>query len=626
MNRYARWKYIVLFVIVILALIYAVPNLFPDDPSVQISSSVPGKAMTNDDLSQTVSILHRDNLNYLSASIDDQKILIRFSGIDEQSKAKDKLSAALGNQYVVAITLASSTPEWLQSLGALPMRLGLDLRGGVSLLLQVDVDAVVQSREKGDVRSIADLLRKNRVRYTDLSMDKSTVHIEFQNTAARDQAQSLLKTNMNTYTWQTAGTSINGQMTPDAIEKVRQYTIDQTRETIQRRVDALGVSNATVQQAGLNRISVDLPGIQDATLAQSLLGKTATIEFHLVDTEHDPMVAASTGVAPPGTALYQYNGAPILLKDPVILTGDSVTSATSAFDQSGRPAVNIRIGGAGESMFYHVTSQNINKPLAVLYIETKSHPVKQADGKTTIVYKTTKKVINSANIESALGAQFQVMGMESTAAANQLALLLRSGALVAPVTVVASHVIGPSMGKQNVHQGMLSLEVGLILVIVFMALYYSAFGVITDIALVINLVFLVAILSLLGAVLTFPGIAGLVLTLGMAVDANVLIFERVREELRNGVSVQAAIEAGYGKAFATIMDSNITTFIAALVLFSLGTGAIKNFAIVTCIGLVTSVFSQVTYTRAMVNLRYGGKKLSTLPIGIKLKPRKGAND
>lgn len=619
MNRYARWKYLALLVIVIVAFIYAIPNVFPDDPSVQVSSATPGQAMMNSDLNQVVSLLHRDHLSYKSAAIDDDKVLVRFTGIDAQAKAKDYLSDNLGKNYVVAITLASATPEWLQSLGALPMRLGLDLRGGVSLLLQVDVDAVVRAREQGDIRGVADALRKQDIHYTDLSLGKQAIQVTFRNASDASQGESLLKSQLSGYAWERAGLTVNGQMTPAAMESIRQYTIDQTRETIQRRVDALGVSNATVQQAGLNRISVDLPGIQDATQAQSLLGKTATIEFHLVDTQHDPMVAASTGVAPAGTTLYQYEGQPILLKNPIILSGDSVTSAASAFDQNGRPAVNIHLGGAGETQFYHVTSQNINKPLAVLYIETKSKQVTLPNGDKKIVYNTTKKVINSANIESALGAQFQVMGLSSTAEANQLALLLRSGALVAPVTIVASHVIGPSMGQQNVHQGMLSLEVGLACVVVFMALYYAAFGVITDIALVINLVFLVAVLSLLGAVLTFPGIAGLVLTLGMAVDANVLIFERVREELRNGVSVQAAIEAGYSKALGTIMDSNITTFIAAIVLFSLGTGAIKNFAIVTCIGLITSVFSQVTYTRAMVNLRYGGKKLKTLPIGISLK-------
>lgn len=622
MNKYPTWRYVFLIVILILALLYAVPNLFPDDPSVQISSSTPGLAMVSTDLSKAESILHHASIAYATAGIEDKKLLIRFENVDLQSKAKELLVKGMGAKYVVAITLSSTTPEWLQSIGAYPMRLGLDLRGGVNLLLQVDVDSVVKSRAQGDIRSIADMLRKARIRYTDLSLNHQNIHLEFKDAGSAEQAQSLLKKNYPSFQWQQNGTVIGGSMTPDAIQKIREYTIDQTRESIQRRVDALGVANTTVQQAGLNRVSVDLPGIQDATLAQSILGKTATIELHLVDAEHDPMVAASTGVAPPGTTLYQYEGRPILLKDQVILTGDSITSASSGFDQNGRPSVNIHLGGDGESIFYHITSQNVNKPLAVLYIDTASHQV-TVNGKKKIVYKTTKKVINSANIQSALGAQFQITGLSSTAESNQLALLLRAGALVAPVTIIADHVIGPSMGAHNVKQGMLSLEIGMLLVIVFMWLYYSIFGLIADIALVLNLIFLTSILSLMGAVMTFPGIAGLVLTLGMAVDANVLIFERIREELRNGVTVQAAIDAGYGKAFATILDANVTSFIAALVLFSIGTGAIKNFAIVLCVGLVTSMFTSVTYTRAIVNVVYGGKKLTRIPIGIKIRKTKG---
>ena len=616
MNKFPTWKNVLLIVIAIIGLIYAVPNLFVDDPSVQVASTTAGAALTQTDLQAIENDLKQNNLRYKSADLDDGKALVRFTNIDTQSHAKDVLTKDLGEQYIVALTLASTTPGWLKALGASPMRLGLDLRGGVSLTLQVDTDDVIEQRLKGNLHSIADTLREQHLRYTDLALDKQTINITFNHANDAAQAKDLLSSDLSTFLWNRNGLILSGNLTKQAITQIHQYTIEQTRETLQRRVDALGVSYATVQQAGLNRINVDLPGVQDPTMAQNILGKTATVEFHMVDVTHDPMVAASNGIAPPGTALYTYQGQPILLKDEIVLSGNSITSATSGFDQNGQPSVNIKIGGAGESQFYHITSQNINKPLAVLYVETKSH-ISTVNGKKIITYTKNKKVINSANIESALGANFQIMGMQSVDATKQLALLLRSGALVAPVTIVAEQTIGPSMGKQNVHQGMLSLEVGLVLVIIFMALYYSFFGVIADIGLLLNLVLLVAVLSLIGNVLTFPGIAGIVLTLGMAIDANVLIFERIREEIRNGVTVQAAIHSGYEKAFATIIDSNLTTFIAAIVLFSIGTGAIKGFAITLSIGLVTSVFTAVTYTRALVNAIYGGRRLTRLPIGIK---------
>jgi preprotein translocase subunit SecD len=618
MNKFSAWKNILLLVILLIGAIYAFPNIFPDNPSVQISSSSAGQTMTQVDLSKATTLLNKNHLQRMSAVLQSGKILIRFHNIDAQAKAKEVLTTGLGQDYTVAITLAPSTPAWLRAFGATPMRMGLDLRGGVNLLLQVNVADVVKSRQQGDLHGLATSLRQKRIRYNELALHSQVMTLQFRQAAMASKALDYVKKNLPNYLWKQQTLTVSGTLTKTALQHIRQYTIDQTRQTIQRRVDALGVSNATVQQAGLNRISVDLPGIQDATLAQEILGKTATLEFHLVDTTHNPMVAAANGMAPAGTQLYTMNGRPILLKSPVILSGQSITSAASGFGQNGQPSVNIRVGGTGETLFYRATSANVNKALAVVYIETKSHPA-VINGKETIVYKKIKRVINVANIQSALGASFQVTNLSSTAAAKQLALLLRAGALIAPVTIVADHTVGPSMGAKNVKQGMLSIEIGLLLVVGFMLLYYRLFGLIADIGLIFNLILLVAVLSVLGNVLTFAGIAGIVLTIGMAIDANVLIFERIREELRNGVTAQAAINLGYEKAFGTIIDSNATTFIAAIVLFSIGSGAIKGFAICLSIGLVTSVFTSVTYTRAIVNVIYGGRRLKHLPIGIKVK-------
>jgi preprotein translocase subunit SecD len=624
MNKYPRWKYWLLLIVFVIAFVYALPNLFGDDPSVQVSSQTAGESLTATDLSAVKQALHKAQIPYTSIKLEDKSVLARFSTINEQQKAKEDLKTHFAQKYMIAISLAPAAPGWLQSFGAEPMRLGLDLRGGVHFLLQVDVNTVLKHREQGDIRNIAQTLRDKRIRYAGLEHSKKTgIDVKFRSDDILEQALPVLKRRFPDYAWQQLKGQwvVSGRLTQAALLKIRQYTVEQTMQTLQRRVNELGVSEASVQQQGMDRIAVDLPGVQDATQAKNLLGKTATLEFHLVDTTHDPMAAAQ-GVAPPGSQLYTFNGQPVLLKSQVVLTGDAITNASAGFDQNGRPSVNIRMGGQGESLFYKVTGQNIGKPLAVVYIETKSHPIK-VNGKEKIIYKKVKRIINIATIQSALGSPFQITGLNNTEIAKNLSLLLRAGALLAPVTIVAERNVGPSMGQQNIHQGMLSIAWGLGLVVIFMILYYSLFGVIADIGLFLNLIFLVAVMSMLGAVLSFPGIAAMVLTLGMAVDANVLIFERIREELRAGVTVQKAIYAGYEKAFSTIVDANVTTLIAAVVLFSLGTGAIKGFAITLTIGLITSMFTAVTYTRAIVNLRYGGKRISQLPIGMRI-PETGA--
>jgi preprotein translocase subunit SecD len=607
-----------LLIALVIGLIYALPNIYGEVPSVQVSSPTAGVALTQSDLSNVKALLKQDKIVYKSIELASKSVLVRFNSINDQQKASEDLKEHFGSKYLVAISLAPAAPKWLLDLGAVPMRLGLDLRGGVHFLLQVDINAVLKQRLQADVRNVAQDLRGKDLRYSGISLQKGNkIVVNFRKDGVADQASSELSSTYPSFNWTTSsnGLSLTGELTPSALHQVSQYTVDQTIATLKRRVNELGVSEATVQQQGAERVAVDLPGVQDATQAKNLLGKTATLEFHLEDTTHDAMVAAQ-GVAPPGDTLYTYEGRPVLLKNQVVLTGNSITSATAAFDQAGQPAVNIKIAGEGESNFYHITGQNIGKPLAVVYIQTKSHPV-TINGKKHIVYKKEKRVINIATIQSALGSPFQVMGLPSMAEAQNLAMLLRAGALIAPVTIVAEENVGPSMGAKNIQMGMESVGVGLLLVVLFMAFYYRFFGVIADMALVLNLIFIVAIMSMVGAVLSFPGIAAMVLTLGMAVDANVLIFERIREELRAGVAVQAAIHAGYEKAFITIVDANVTSLIAAIVLFSLGTGSIKGFALTLTIGLVTSMFTSVVYTRAVVNFIYGKKKLKSLSIGIK---------
>lgn len=616
MNKYPAWKYGLLLLILILGLIYALPTLYGEIPSVQISSQTAGVSLSSDDMTELKQALLTKKLNYQAIKQEGKSILVLCHSIDEQQAIQDYLKILYSNRYLVAISFAPNAPAWLAWVGANPIHLGLDLRGGVHLLLQVDMDTVEKRRLESDVHNIADSLRDARIHYSGILLQKpASIALSFQDKSALEQADDFLSIHFPDYQWRSSDLTLVGLLNPQATLGTMQDAIAKTMETLNRRINALGVSEATVQQQGADRISVDMPGVQDATQAQNILGKTATLEFHLVDTEHDPMVAAQ-GVAPPGSQLYFYNGQPVLLKDQVVLSGDAISDASAGFDENGRPAVDIRMAGQGESNFYHITGQNIGKPLAVVYIETKLTPI-MVNGKEQIISKEEKQVINIATIQGALGSPFQIMGLSSTDEAKNLSLLLRAGALVAPVVIIAESNVGPSMGAQNIHAGLLSVLVGIVLVAVFMIFYYNVFGLFANIALCLNLVFTVAIMSLLGAVLSFPGIAAMVLTLATAVDACVLIFERIREELRLGVTAQVAINAGYEKAFATIVDANVTTLIAAVVLFSIGTGPIKGFAVTLIIGILTSMFTAIAYTRAIVNLSFGGKKITRLPIGMK---------
>lgn len=619
-NRYPLWKNLLLVGVLIIGLIYSLPNLFPNDPSVQISASSGTTAVNSQTLDQVKQILQAQNLSFIKTEQTADKLLIRFADTDTQLKARDFIKAALGDNYIVALNLASRTPHWLEALGANPMKYGLDLSGGVHFLLEVDTNALIKAREDGDVRTIGAELREADIRYVGIErIQPHGLVINFRDADSLDKANSELKSHLQDY----AITKItdNGQnklqivMTEAAVLKVSSYAVDQTMNILRNRVNELGVSEAIVQQSGANHVSVDLPGIQDTTRAKDIIGKVATLRFQMLDTEHDA-VSAAAGDVPIGSKLYDYEGRHVLLKDQIILQGNSITYADSGFSQQdGRPSVNVHLGGGGESTFHRVTAENIGKPMAVVYVEQKNEE-QLVDGKLVTTSRPIERIISVATIQSALGNNFEITGLNSPKYAQDLALLLRSGALIAPMSFAEELTVGPSMGKANIHKGFISVIVGFVFVVLFMAFYYRMFGLIADMALFLNLIFIVAILSILGATLTLPGIAGMVLTVGMAVDSNVLIYERIREELRNGISPQASIFAGYQRALTTIVDANVATLIVAVVLFALGTGAVKGFAVVLTIGLMTSMLTAIVFTRAVVNLIYGSKNVKKLSIGI----------
>lgn len=618
-NRYPLWKYLLLIIVVIAGFIYATPNLYSADPAIQIRGAA-ATILDDQTLATVTNALQKANISYKSVSFQNQSFLYRFASTDEQLKAKDIIQQALGENYLVALNLANTTPAWLQSLGAMPMKLGLDLRGGVHLLIQVDVNTVMQQRIEGDLRGIGQALREQRIRYSAINRRADNqVILQFRTQEVLDDAYSFVGRRYNEFNWEKVidhnNFILQGTLLPQAIFNGKQETLEQAMNTLRNRVNELGVSEAIVQQQGESRVSVDLPGIQDTAEAKNILGKTATLEFRMVDTEHDAMMAAREGVAPGDTRLYSYANQPILLKNQIILRGSSIVSATSGFGEDGRSNVSVRLGGTGDGLFTKTTAENIGKPMAVVYVDVKSAP-KVENGQRIIRYQTERSIISVATIQSALGSNFQITGLANQNEARTLALLLRAGALPAPVTIIEERQVGPSLGKQNIRMGVLSVEVGMGLVIFFMAIYYGVMGIIADLALVMNLVLIMAMLSLLGATLTLPGIAGIVLTVGMAVDANVLIFERIREEIRRGLGIQASIHAGYERAFVTILDANLTTLIVMLILFSLGSGVVKGLAITVTVGLITSMFTAITGTRAIVNLLYGGRSLKRISIGI----------
>jgi preprotein translocase subunit SecD len=614
-NRYPLWKNLLVLIVIVVAFLYAAPNLYGDDPAVQISGANAAISVNEQTIDSVHKALQAAQITPKKVEMQNHSLLIRFTSTDTQLKAREAMQQALGSDYLVALNLAPQTPAWLKAIGALPMKYGLDLRGGIHLLMQVDADSVVKQQVEGDLNNISQLLRTERVRYAAITrQNENNIVVEFRNVDALENAYSLLSQHFTEFSWTKNNLTLQGAFSPVLLQQARQEILDKTANTLRNRVNELGVSEAIVTQQGATRIAVDLPGILDTAEAKNILGKTATLEFHLVDTENDARSAVGN-IAPPGTKLYQFHDQPVLLKNQIILHGSSIVSARSGMGDDGRASVDVRLGGGEESLFIRTTAENIGKPMAILYVDIKPQ-IQEVNGQKIINYITERRLISVATIQSALGNSFQITGLANQEEARTLALLLRAGALQAPLAVIEEREVGPSLGEQNIHKGVMSVAVGFALIVIFMALYYRVMGLIADLALGVNLVLIVAILSLLGATLTLPGIAGMVLTVAMAADANVLIFERIREELRNGGGIQASIHAGYERALVTIIDANVTTLIVAIVLFSLGSSVVKSFAVTVTIGLMTSMFTAITGTRALVNLLYGGKPVKKISIGL----------
>ncbi len=612
-NQYPLWKYLLIVVIVVTGVIYALPNLYGEDPAIQISPA------RSEQLDETVQrwvsqLLEQEGITPLRTEYTGERLLLRFTDTEVQLKAYDRIRDALGNRYTVALNLAPATPAWLQALNARPMYLGLDLRGGVHFLMEVDMEVALEQaleRYVGDFRSA---LREAKLRYLTIAREGERVEIKFRDARQRDEAYERLRDSGDyddlefTKAEEGGAYYLHATLTEAAQREIRRFALQQNITTLRNRVNELGVAEPVIQQQGQERIVVQLPGVQDTARAKEILGATATLEFRLVDEKGD-VQAAVAGRVPPGSRLYyDRDGRPILLKRQVIITGDYITDASSGIEQqTGSPAVFITLDGKGARMMSNATRDNIGKSMAVVFIEIKSE-TRMVDGKPVKTKKKVEEVINVAVIRDQLGKRFQISGLDSTREARDLALLLRAGSLAAPIEIVEERTIGPSLGQDNIDKGVRSVVIGFVLVLAFMAFWYRGFGLMANLALTLNLVLIVAVLSMLQATLTLPGIAGIVLTVGMAVDANVLIFERIREELRNGNTPQSSIDAGYAKAFSTIADANITTLLAALVLFGFGTGPIKGFAVTLSIGIITSMFTAIMVTRAVANLVYGRKR------------------
>ena len=621
MNRYPLWKYLLIFAVIAVGVVYALPNLYGEDPALQVSSRV--EMVDGEDLERVKSVLDDSGIAYKSVAIEGDQVLARFPDTETQLRAVEPVREALSNEYVTALNLAPATPDWLSALNAAPMYLGLDLRGGVHFLLEVDMNAALDQAYERYTDEMRTFMREEKIRYVAVSREEGNgLLIRFRDEQARDQAREALGRNFDALNIEDAagdrGAFLQARLTEEAARAEKKSALEQNITTLRNRVNELGVAEPVIQRQGDKRIVVQLPGVQDTARAKEILGATATLEFRLVHgSRTDWQEADRSGQVPVEARLYQQrSGEPVLLKRRVIITGDQITDAASGIEQqSGSPAVFVTLNGEGARKMSDITGRNIGKPMAVVFIENKVETVER-DGERVEITREVEEVINIATIRDQLSNRFQISGLDSTREARDLALLLRAGALKAPIQIVEERTVGPSLGQQNINQGFMSVVVGFLLVLVFMAGYYRNFGLFANAALAMNLVLIVAVLSMLQATLTLPGIAGIVLTVGMAVDANVLIFERIREELRNGNSPHASIQTGYSKAVATIADANITTLIAAVVLFSFGTGPIKGFAVTLSIGILTSMFTAILLTRALANLTYGRQpRIKRLSIG-----------
>ncbi len=615
LNQYPLWKYILLVVVLILASIYALPNLYGEDPAVQISHRT--KSLIDEDKMAVEQAIQSKDIIFKSAELTQGRLLVRFNDTETQLIAAEALKETLGKQYLIALNLAPATPDWLRAINAAPMYLGLDLRGGVHFLMEVDMVAAVKRLEESLLSDIRSYLRDEKVRYRGVRRDDKGLHINFRELANMQKAAEILPRQFRDleFSENEDTLTINARLSEVAIRNEKKSALQQNIITLRNRVNELGVAEPVIQQQGSSRIVVQLPGIQDTAGAKKILGATATLEFRMAEgTRADWLEAKETGRTPLNSVLYyERDGSPVLLNRRVIVTGDQIVDAASTFDgQKGTPAVSVRLNSKGANTMGDTTRENIGNPMGVVFIENKIETKRVGDTMTKH-RTTTKEVINVATIQGQFSSRFQITGLESQEA-HDLALLLRAGSLRAPVEIIEERTVGPSLGKDNIEKGFISVIIGFCLVLIFMTVYYKGFGIIANIALTANLIIIIAVLSLLQATLTLPGIAGIVLTVGMAVDANVLIFERIREEIKNGNSPQASIHAGYEKAFSTITDANVTTLLAAIVLFTLGTGPVKGFAITLSIGILTSMFTAIVGTRAVVNVLYGNRDIKKLSI------------
>ncbi|MEJ2401700.1 MAG: protein translocase subunit SecD [Xanthomonadales bacterium] len=603
MNQYPAWKYALILFILLVGGLYALPNLFGEDPALQVTSAR-GFALPETIEGTIEETLANEGISFKNSEQVGNRLLYRFNSNEDQLAGSAALRQALGEQYVVALNSAHATPTWLRALGGKPMTLGLDLKGGVHFLMQVDMDTARSQQLDRYVDDLRAALRDERIRYVSVRREGNGVLALLRSAEDRERALDVIRSDQSLQGLDTEDVDtpeyfgISGKVQEQQLQELQQTALKQNITTLRNRVNELGVAEPLIQQQGADRVVVQLPGMQDTVEAKKIIGATATLEYRAVDEANDPFTAAQTGRVPPESRLYMdAQGQPILLKKRLIVSGDQLIGASSGFDQqTGQPQVSVTLDGVGAKRMLDFTRENVGNRMAVVYIEQKPGGAK------------TEEVISVAVVREPFGKRFQTTGLDSMSEASQLALLLRAGALAAPMEIVEERTVGPTLGAINVEQGFKSVVIGFILVLVFMAAYYRVFGLVADLALFANLILLVSLLSMLGATLTMPGIAGIVLTVGMAVDANVLIFERIREELRNGNTPQASIRAGYDKAFSTIADANITTLIAAFVLFLFGTGPIKGFAVTLSLGIVTSMFTAIMGTRAVVNLIYGGKK------------------
>jgi preprotein translocase subunit SecD len=623
LNKYPLWKYLLVLSVVLLGMFYAAPNLYAPDPALQITGESSAQVIDEEVVQRARTALGEAGIGFFGETIDPngRNALVRLRDADEQLAAQARVARALGDGFIVALNLAPTTPDWLSDFGAQPMKLGLDLSGGVHFKLEVDVDAAVERRMESYVGAIKRALREDRIRGFVTLADDGRVEARFKSEELREKARAIVADNhpelMLDRLEEEDSWNFYAAMSEQTRKEIADYSVSQNLTTLRNRVNELGVSEPLVQRQGQNRIVVELPGIQDTAEAKRILGKVANLEFRLV---------ANLDAPPSEKQRFEYRsqdraGQYEWLERDVIITGERVSNAQASFDQNGRPNVQISLDSEGGTLMSRATRNNIKRRMGVLFIERKyrTRYEVQEDG-TEVAVKVPydeKKLLTAPVIQSALGAQFQITGLDSPMESSELALMLRAGALAAPISFVEERTVGPSLGAENIRLGVKSVQYGLALVVLFMVLYYRVFGVAAVIALSCNLVLLVAFMSIIGATLTLPGIAGIVLTVGMAVDANVLIFSRIREEIRNGLSPQMAIHAGFERAVATILDANITTLIVAIILYAVGTGPVKGFAVTLSVGIVTSMFTAIMGTRALVNLIYGGRRIEKLAIGGK---------